>query len=393
MSAPTQSVDMSTVVLGGDPAARVRSRWRRARGPLVVVAILLVVGVLAGLLRPPTGTDPLSPDNPQPGGARAVAQVLGQQGVEVTRVMTSDEAVALAAPGVTLLVVGTYALSDAQVADLAGTGADLVLAGPEDSHLRTLTDGAIETANDGLPRTVDASCPDPDARAAGSVTTSGWGLLAVDDRATVCFPGAGDQGGAYAWVQAGSRRVAVLDDAAMLTNQAIDQEGNAALVLRALGRHPTLLWLRPTAVTAAAPGIGDLLPPVAGPLAWLLAVLVAVAALWRGRALGRVVSEPLPVTVSAVETTLGRGRLYRASRARGHAAAALRAGTALRSAGRLGLPRSAGAHEVTDALARATGRAAAELVGLIYGPPPTNDSELVALAAALTQLESEVHPT
>lgn len=393
MSAAPQLDAVTTVVIGGDVAARARSRWRRARGPLLVISILVVVGVLAGLLRPPTGTDPLSPDNPQPGGARAVAQVLGQQGVDVQRVMSSDDAIARATPGVTLLVVGTYALSDAQVTALAGTGADLVLAGPEDTHLRTLTDGAIETAADGRSRTVDAQCEDPDARAAGSAATSGWGLLAVDGRATVCFSDGGDLGGAYAWVQTDQRRVAVLDDAAMLSNQQIDQAGNAALVLRSLGRHPTLLWLRPTAETAAGPGIGDLLPAVSGPLAWLLAVLVAVAALWRGRALGRVVSEPLPVTVSAVETTLGRGRLYRASRARGHAAAALRAGTAMRSAARLGLPRSAGAHEVTDALSRATGRAAPELAGLLYGPPPTDDSELVALAAALTQLESEVHPT
>lgn len=390
MSAPSPSPESVTVVLGGDAVARARGRWRRARGPLVV---LVLAGLLAAVLRPLTGTDPLSPDNPQPGGARAVAQVLEQQGVDVQRIRSTDEAIARATPGVTLLVIGTYALTDPQAAALARSGADLVLAGPEDTHLRTLTDGALKTADDGATRTVSAQCEDPDARAAGRVTTSGWGLLATDDRATVCFTGGTGPGGAYAWVQTGARRVAVLDDAALLSNQKIDELGNAALALRVLGRHPTLLWLRPTVETVSAPGIGDLLPAVSGPLAGLLAVLVAVAALWRGRALGRVVSEPLPVTVSSVETTLGRGRLYRASRARGHAAAALRAGTAMRSAARLGLPRSAGALEVTDALARATGRAAADLATLLYGPPPNDDSALVALAAALTQLESEVHPT
>jgi len=393
MSVSVAAGEAVAVPLAGSSSVRVRGRWRRARGPLLILGILLVAGLLAALLRPPTGSDPLAPDNPQPGGARALAQVLGQQGVDVQDLRSTDEAIARARPGVTLLVVGSYALTEEQVTALAGTGADLVLAGPEDSHLSTLTDGALETAYAGLRRTLDARCQDPDALAAGSVTSSGWGLVATDDRATVCFVGAPEEGGAYAWVQDGARRVAVLDDAGMLSNQNVDEDGNAALLLRVLGRSPTLLWLRPSTEIAAGPGIGDMLPAVSGPLAWLLAVMVAVAALWRGRALGRVVGEPLPVTVSSVETTLGRGRLYRSSRARGHAAAALRAGTAMRCAARLGLPRSAGAIDVIDALSRATGRPTAELGALLYGPPPTDDMELVALAATLTRLESEVHPT
>ena len=53
-------------------------------------------------------------------------------------------------------------------------------------------------------------------------------------------------------------------------------------------------------------------------------VAVAVLALWRARRLGRVVEEPLPVVVKAIETTQRRGRLDRKARDRQHAAAALR---------------------------------------------------------------------
>jgi len=389
----TTAQPTTAVLLGGDTAARARGRWRRARGPLLIAAVILVAGVLAGLLRPLTGSDPLSPDNPAADGARAVAQVLTAQGVDVVAVDSTTKAVALAEPGTTLLVIGTYALTAEQVEAIAATGTDLVLVSPEDRDLRTLTDGALQTGFAGPERTVAAGCDDPDAVAAGRITSSGWGLLALDDRAVVCFTANEGEGGAYASVSTGERRVTVLDDAALLTNRTIDEASNAALVLRSLGRHPTLLWFVPTVEMAAAPGIGDQLPPASGPLAGLLVVVVVMAALWRGRALGRVVSEPLPVTVSSVETTLGRGRLYRASRARGHSAAGLRAGTAMRSAARLGLPRSAGASAVIDALAGATGRPPGEIGALLYGPPPAHDTELVALAAALTQLESEVHPT
>ena len=63
--------------------------------------------------------------------------------------------------------------------------------------------------------------------------------------------------------------------------------------------------------------------------------------LWRGRRLGRLVPEPLPVVVRAVETTEGRARMYRRSRAHGRAAATLRAATLARLRDRTGLPRGA----------------------------------------------------
>jgi hypothetical protein len=126
----------------------------------------------------------------------------------------------------------------------------------------------------------------------------------------------------------------------------------------------------------------------------VLAALAAAAvllALAQGRALGRVVTEVMPVVVRAAETTRGRGRLYRRSRAHDHAAAALRAGTAARLARALGLAHSAGADTLLDALTRATGHPAERLRPLLYGPPPTDDAGLLALSAALDTLESEVH--
>ncbi len=128
-------------------------------------------------------------------------------------------------------------------------------------------------------------------------------------------------------------------------------------------------------------------------LALQLLLVAVVAALWRGRRLGRLVTEQLPVVVRAGETTRGRGRLYRRARSYGHAAAALRAGTAARSAARLGLPRSAPAPAVIDAVARAASRAPQDVEALLYGPPPTDDRGLARLARDLDHLESEVHRT
>lgn len=405
-SAPTRSTVAATSTVMGDgttASGRARSRWRRAAVPLVVVALLALVALLAAVLRPATSATPLAPDNPEPNGGRALAQVLERQGVTVEHVTTSAEATAAAVPGTTLLVTSTFFLLPEQVDALVDTGADVVLAEPDWMALDSLTDGAVDTGwADGSSATVLAPwCQDPDARAAEGIDSDGAGFVSYGD-ATMCFPhpeedAFGERQYAYAVWDDGVRRVTAIDDATLLTNGRLADEGHAALALRALGRHDRLVWYVPAfqdaGVGTEVQPTGSLLPAWAGPLGAQLVVVALAVALWRGRRLGPVVTEPLPVTVRAAEAVVGRGRLYRRSRSRGHAAAALRAGTARRAAARLGLPRSAGAPEVIEALARATGRETPQVADLLYGPPPTDDAGLVDLTRRLDELESEVHRT
>lgn len=390
-----------TVTVTGDGStarSRATSRWRRWRFPLALAALVVLVGLLAALPEPRTSAVPLAPDNPAGNGARALAEVLGDQGVEITYVRTTSEAVAAADAGTTLLVTGDALLGLGQMEDVAATRADLVLLDPT-VLLDEVTPGATRSwsGDDGATTTRRAYCTDPDAEAAGTLSSAGPGFTALGPGAVACFPtAAGEPGTAAYVVVTGERRVTAFADSRFLMNDAITAEGNAALALRALGRHDRLTWYVPSLndfgdATETGPALGDLLPPVVPVLALQLLVVAAAAALWRGRRLGRVVTEPLPVTVRAAETTRGRARLYRRARSYGHAAAALRAGAAARSAHRLGLPRSAGAHAVIDALAQATGRPTEAVAALLYGPPPKNDAGLAQLARELDELESEVH--
>ena len=322
------------------------------------------------------------------------------QGVDVRYVRHIADVETLAVPGSTVLVVGDYLLSDTQVDALGATDADLVLV-DAGWALGVLSPSLASSGGSSAePEIRAAECDDPDAVAAGTITARG-GLLAIGPGAVVCFPAPGsptDQGGAYAVAESDGRRIVALADMAPLTNEHLAEQGNAALVLRALGRHERLVWYIPSlddmgtgGDAGAAPA--QLLPPVVPILALQLLLVVVVVALWRGRRLGRLVTEKLPVVVRSGETTRGRGRLYRRGRSYGHAAAALRAGTAARSAGRLGLPRSAAAPLVVDAIARAAGRRPADVEALLYGPPPTDDRGLARLARDLDHLESEVHRT
>ena len=98
---------MSTTT--AEPAASRTGPWRRHRATVVIVGAA-VAAVLVALLvgdRPAT-SEPLDPDNPGADGARAVARVLGNQGVDV-HVVRGAEALDRTelGPSTTVLVTST----------------------------------------------------------------------------------------------------------------------------------------------------------------------------------------------------------------------------------------------------------------------------------------------
>lgn len=398
MSAPVLETGREATVVGDGTTvmARTRTRWQRLRWPLVAVLTFLLLVGASSLLRARTSTTPLAPDNPGANGARAVAQILQDQGVDVHYVRSVREARALAVEGTTLLVAGTAGLTSTEARDLATVPADLVVVGADFFLLEDVTGGAFAEDGGYENGVWTPGCAVPDAVAAEQVRTATVRMIRPTTRdGVVCFGRPGSGLGAYGVLERDGRRITVLADAGLMTNDRLAELGHAALVLRTLGHHEDLVWLVPTYDLGgdASPSTWTLLPDWAPTATLQLLVVLVALALWRGRRLGRLVTEPLPVTVRASEATVGRGRLYRRARAYGHAAAALRAGTASRLAARLGLPRTAPAPDVIDAIARATGRSADQVSGLLYGPPPTDDGGLIQLARQLDQLESEVHRT
>jgi Domain of unknown function (DUF4350) len=355
---------------------------------LVVVAAVALFTVVAG--RPSTAA-PLDPDNTGRSGAEAVRSVLEQQGVEVTVVRSAgafDDA--SVDDDTTVLVTSAHHLGRSTVDRLLqhGRGGDLVVADPPAVVARQL--GAPESLPAFLGGPVVADCTDPlfdglrlDVRD-GTAYSTGQG----------CF---GVQGGFL--LARADRGVALLGASTLLANDAVTDGDNAAVALRLLGRHHRLVWYVAD-VADVAPGegvgIGELVPPWVRPALWLLAVTVVGLMLWRGRRLGPLVTEPLPVTVSAIESTRSRGRLYRKARDRAHAAAVLRGAARDRLAARLALPTTGDPAALAATLAQQLGprlgRPIPELLALLdpHAPPPAHDRDLVELGSRLDALDREV---
>ncbi|MFI6262063.1 DUF4350 domain-containing protein [Micromonospora sp. NPDC051006] len=127
-------------------------------------------------------------------------------------------------------------------------------------------------------------------------------------------------------------------------------------------------------------------PPWFWALLAQLALALLLAVLWRARRLGAPAPEPLPVTVRAAETVLGRARLYRQAGARGPAARTLRAATLTRLLPRLNLPVDTPPDRVAAAVAARTGDGPGEIEELLYGADPDTDRQLLDLARSLDRI-------
>ena len=279
---------------------------RRGRTLLVVAVVLILLAALVSVLTAQSSsTIPLAPDNADPEGARAAAQVLREQGVDVTYVRTTAAAIAEAEAGSTLLIVRPSDLRTEQREALAQVEADVVLVEVGWGDLEPLTDRIhvsdyVTRSN----RVVD--CGDPDAQAAESITA---GNAVVSGDVEGCFM-AGDGAGYATWTE-DDQRWRVIADGWPLSNEGLATAGNAALVFRSLGAHDRLVWYVPSDDDPF--GTESLLDqfPIPGPAVLLLVRVGLSVVLWQGRRLGPVVGGPPPGRVKAAPTTPRRGRGYR----------------------------------------------------------------------------------
>ncbi|MEJ2871616.1 DUF4350 domain-containing protein [Actinomycetospora sp. OC33-EN08] len=345
-----------------------RARLRRSRGPVVVgLLVLLAAGVLT-IAGARAGQGLLQPDGVDPAGSGALVAVLREQGVRVD-VATRAEDVVGAGPATTVLVAFPAELGRAGRLALAHAGADVVLVAPDAAALENLAPGVRRVEPPSSLTTTgvvpDPACPLRAARSAGPLVLDGdhygtappaYGCFAADGAAPLAVSG----------------RTIAVGSPEPFTNEALDRGGNAALTLTLLGAHPRVLWYLPAPGAGGDVSVADLVPRG---VVWGTATLLlagGAAALWRGRRLGPVVAERLPVRVAAAETTRGRAALYRRIGARGRAAAILRADARRRLTARLGLP--------PDAPTPAVGK------DLLDGPEPADDAALVQLADDLDLL-------
>ena len=360
--------------------------WHRFRWPAIVVACFVVaIGVALWAGDDEEHPGDLDPRNTRPDGAQAVAKVLEAEGVDVEVVRSADELEGAEVDGsTTVMVTSTGNLSPATLRHLrreAGSAARLVLTEPPPYVLEEI--GQVDSWLAGNVEEVEAGCPLYEGLSLTADTGTTYDLDG-------CFPSR--EGHLMATGPAGLVYLGVPE---ALSNDQVLRDGNAAVALRLLGQDDRLVWYVPSledTVDGEAVSLSSLLPRWVVPGLWMGLLALVALVLWRFRRLGPLSTEPLPVVVRAVETARSRGRMYRRSGDRAHAAAALRTAARRQLAERLALGRHADEAAVIDAVAARLDRPREEVAVRLSGtgPVPDTDARLVHLAQELTALIREV---
>ncbi|MFI5670150.1 DUF4350 domain-containing protein [Streptomyces sp. NPDC051704] len=383
---------------GTTPAAL----WRRGRGFLICLGILLVAAVTLAALASGSRHGRLDPRSADPDGSRAVAELLQARGVTTRVVTTAREAAAAAGPGTTLLVTNPDLLGESQLRAIRSaidlSGGRTVLLAPGSPSLPDLAPAA-RTKGTAFDQHLDPGCALPAAVSAGRADTGGEHRYTTDGATgTACYPSGGHPTLLVLPTGTTGGDTVLLGSETILLNKKLASEGNASLALQLLGSRPDLVWYLPSLADvqdedpAQERSFLDLLPHGWSWAFLQLFVAAALAALWRARRLGPLVTEKLPVAIRASETTEGRARLYRRADARDRAATVLRAAARERLAALVGVP-PAQAHDPAALLPAVSGRLTErrqDPAALLFGTTPATDAALVALADHLDALEREV---
>ena len=363
-------------------------RWRSWRWVVLALIITTAVAALSTYLTAPRPGGRMDPTSTAPDGAHALVALLRDHGVDVVVAASVADVESAARPDTMLLVAQTYFMVDDELLErLAAVPGDRLIVEPISKTRARLTPEIRigKTSNLGG----EPNCALPEANRAGDVELgpSDTYAAASDVPLTRCFDGA------LVRYQTDGRTVTVVGSADFMTNAALLRQGNAALAMNLAGARPRLIWYAPQRIegeSSSAASIFDLIPENVTWIVWQLWLVVALVAFWKGRRVGPLVAEELPVVVRASETVEGRGRLYRSRRARDRAAEALRTATLQRLLPRLGLGVNASPPAVLSAVAQRSGRNAESVRHTLFGPAPGTDTDLVHLAHALDDIERQV---
>ena len=352
------------------------------------LAVIVAVSAVGAYLTTPRPGGRMDPNATGPEGAHALVALLRHRGVEVVPAGTVDDVALQARPDTLVLVAQTPRIAGSELMNrLADLPGDLLLVAPDALARKALAPGI--RSGPARAYTHRPGCSLREAQRAGEVdlrTTATY--AAVQGRSVdSCYDGA------LVRYRDGTRTITVIGSETFMTNADLARAGNAALAMNLAGTSDRLIWYAPQHVQGAKSGkaaISGLIPSNVRWLFWQLCVALALAALWKGRRLGPLVAESLPVVVRASETVEGLGRLYRSHRARDRAAAALRTAALRRLAPRLGLGPGPEPPALIAAVSARIGAHPDWLGHLLFGPPPDSDEALVALAHALDDIERQV---
>ncbi|EFL32548.1 LOW QUALITY PROTEIN: secreted protein, partial [Streptomyces viridochromogenes DSM 40736] len=219
-----------------------RQLWTRTRGIALALVVLLAGAIAIAVIRSDARHGELDPRSADPGGSRAVAELLADRGVDTRVVTTLHEAAAATGPDTTLLVAAPDLLTRGQQSRLhnafADTGGRTVLVASGSASVEQLAPGVTADPATSLDSTLSPDCDLPAARRAGSADTGGVRYTTTHLDADACYPSERLATLLRVPGRTGNGDTVLLGAPDILLNDRLDEQGNASLALQLLGSRP-----------------------------------------------------------------------------------------------------------------------------------------------------------
>jgi len=212
------------------------------------------------------------------------------------------------------------------------------------------------------------------------VRASDTGLETSDDAFVSCF-----QAGVGSFLltgRHGAGTVTLLGGSSPLTNALLTEGNNAALAAQVAGSGRGIVFGTPGG--ALAGGVWETMPDRGRAAVVAVSAAGVAFALVRARRLGRPMLEEPIAPIPASELVRAAARMYRRARATAYSGRVLREASVARLSRRLGVV--GGDHALATALSRATSLPDAQVAGVLAGPEPRTDDELINLGRELEEL-------
>jgi hypothetical protein len=338
--------------------------------------LLAVVGVaaLAALVL-------LTPRTEDPDSTLALRRFLENLGLEVS------ERDGLPSSGGTLVLVADIRSPEEAepILDWVDGGGNLVVADPTSSIVAMVGGSAAASLGFGGTQELTPGCVAPAVVGVDRIIARSTDLVLVaDDPALLsCFP-VGD--GALLLTRAyGEGTVTLLGGDSVLTNALLREADNAVLAAGVVASGSEIVFGPPATAVPGSTGLWDTLPDRARAAVLAIVVAAVAFALVRARRLGRPAIEEPIAPIPGSELVRAAGRMYRRGRAAGYAGALMRQATVARMSRRFG---AAGAHDLSGAVARASGLPRDRIEEVLAGRDPRDDDELMKLGTDLEGLSA-----
>lgn len=320
-------------------------------------------------------------------GSMALANVLKDHGVSVYNV-TNRSKFEQFGPGETVAVTGVQYLRPEDMQTLAKTGSKVVYLGatvdfPENKWVKS-TAGRIPEGT--LP-----ACSVPEARQVNFSSAWANALLPIDKNAIGCYPASETAEQSYGLVETweGKTRLIFVSDPRFFTNMNLADGANAALAINLLGDRKTLWWVNGAELSSTEEGPSSIAPELFG-LVLLVSIAIVVWGLGRGRRLGKVIPEKMPIIVHHAEVVYGRARLYRRAGAYTQVANSLRERAAKKLNQLLWMSPTSGTESFYAQTARLTGQSEEQIRQLLRPGSIRGNRELKDIAGKLDELVKTV---